>query len=62
LQNKITRAENIAVWQIDAEPSQALARLAERTMQLQITVQDGTVWLSTGSQSVEITPRRLNPA
>lgn len=60
LQSKITRAENIAIWQIDAEQSQALAKLAERTIQLQVTVQDGTVWLSTGSASVEITPRRLN--
>ena len=60
LQSKITRAENIAVWQIEAEQSQALARLAERTVQLQVTVQDGTVWLSTGKESVEITPKRLN--
>jgi uncharacterized protein YaeQ len=29
-------------------------------MQLQITVQDGTVWMSTGSESVEITPRQLS--
>jgi uncharacterized protein YaeQ len=62
LQSKITRADNIAVWQIEAEQSQALARLAERTVQLQVTVQDGTVWLSTGKESVEITPKRLNGA
>ena len=60
LQSKISRADNIAVWQIDTEQSQALARLAERTVQLQVTVQDGTVWLSTGKESVEITPKRLN--
>ncbi len=60
LQSKITRADNIAVWQIETEQSQALARLAERTVQLQVTVQDGTVWLSTGKESVEITPKRLN--
>ncbi len=59
IQNKITRVDNIAVWQVEAEQSQALARLAERSMQLQVTVQDGTVWMSTGSHSVEITPRRL---
>lgn len=60
IQNKISRVDNIAVWQVDAEQSQALARLAERSMLLQVTVQDGTVWMSTGSNSVEITPRRLN--
>jgi uncharacterized protein YaeQ len=31
-------------------------------MQLQVTIQDGTVWMSTGSDSVEITPRRLTTA
>ena len=57
---KITRARNIAVWQIAASESQALAELAERSMQLQVTVQDGTVWISNGMRSVEITPVRLN--
>ena len=57
---KITRARNIAVWQIAASESQALAELAERSMQLQVTVQDGTVWISNGTRSVEITPVRLN--
>ncbi|MEO7709506.1 MAG: YaeQ family protein, partial [Caldimonas sp.] len=57
---KITRANNIAVWQIPANESQSLAELAERSMQLQITVQDGTLWVSNGDRSVEITPLRLN--
>ncbi|HET7793341.1 MAG TPA: YaeQ family protein [Rhizobacter sp.] len=59
---KITRASNIAVWQVPAEQSQALAGLAQRTMQLQVTVQDGTVWVGDGTHSIEITPQRLNPS
>ena len=58
---KITRASNIAVWQIDAAQSQALAALAQRGMQLQISVQDGSAWVGDGEHSVEITPQRLNP-
>lgn len=61
LASKLTRVDNIAVWQVPAEQSQALAALAERTMQLQVTVQDGTVWVSNGHSSVEITPQRLSP-
>ena len=49
----------MVVWQIEAAQSQALAKLAERSMQLQVTIQDGTVWMSTALGSVEITPRRL---
>ena len=59
IETKLTRAANLVVWQIEAAQSQALAKLAERGMQLQVTVQDGTVWMSTGTDSVEITPRRL---
>ena len=58
---KITRARNLTVWQVPAEQSQALAALAQRTMQLQVTVQDGTVWIGDGQRSVEVTPERLTP-
>ena len=56
IETKLTRAANLVVWQIEAAQSQALAKLAERGMQLQVTVQDGTVWMSSGTDSVEITP------
>ena len=56
---KLTRAHNLTVWQIPAEQSQALSKLARRTMQLQISVQDGTVWVNDGEQTVEITPVKL---
>ncbi|QJC56976.1 putative protein YaeQ [Polaromonas vacuolata] len=61
IQSKLTRAANLTVWQIDAAQSQALAKLSSRSMQLQVTVQDGTLWMSTGEESVEITPQRLTP-
>ncbi len=61
LVNKVSRASNLTVWQIPTEQSQALAALAQRSMQLQITVQDGTVWVGDGQGSVEITPQRLTP-
>ncbi len=59
IETKLTRAANLVVWQIEAAQSQALARLAARSMQLQVTIQDGTLWMSTDAGSVEITPRRL---
>jgi uncharacterized protein YaeQ len=57
--NKITRCRNVTVWQIEAAQSQALAALTQRTMQLQISVQDGTAYVSEGNRSVEITPIAL---
>ncbi len=56
---KLARAQNVHVWQVDAAQSQALGGLAQRTMALQVSVQDGTCWVGDGEASVEITPRRL---
>ena len=58
VKNKLTRTERLAVWQLPAEQSQALAALAQRSMQLQLTVQDGTVWCHAGDANVEL---RLEP-
>ncbi len=56
---KLTRAQNLTVWQIPAEQSQALAALAQRTMDLQVTVQDGAIWVGDGTRSLEVAPVRL---
>jgi uncharacterized protein YaeQ len=57
--NKLTRATKLTVWQVPHEQSMALVALAQRSMQLQVTVQDGTIWVSEGDQSVEINPIML---
>ena len=59
IKNKLSRLNNLALWQVPAAQSQALATLANRSMQLQITVQDGTVWVGNGQTSVEVQPTPL---
>lgn len=59
LAGKLTRLQNLSVWQVPAEQSQALGALAERGMRLQVNVQDGTAWVDNGSRSVEVTPQAL---
>jgi uncharacterized protein YaeQ len=59
IKGKLTRARNLQVWSVEPAASQALAALAQRTMQLQVTVQDGNVWIGDGTQTVELTPQRL---
>ncbi len=39
-----------------------MAELAQRNMQLQCTIQDGTVWLTDGARTVEIAPVLLSAA
>lgn len=60
--NKLVRLQNLQVWQVPAAQSQALGALAERSMQLQVNVQDGQVLVVAGDRMVEIHPQRLHPA
>ena len=60
IEAKISRARNITVWQVDSDDSRALAALAKRTMQLQFTVQDGTVWIHADTNSIEVHMQQLS--
>ena len=59
LETKVSRLRNLEVWRIAAESSQALAAMAQRSMQLQLTMQDAHIWVSDTSRSVEIVPQAL---
>lgn len=58
IESKLTRLDRLEVWRMPTEASQALAGLAERSMQLQATIQEGALMLSNGSQTVTIEPVR----
>lgn len=51
----LERFDHLEVWRLSADEGQALAGLAERTMKLACTVQEGTVYL----EGVELKPQRL---
>ena len=54
IETKLTRLDKLQVWRVPTEGSQALAQLAERSMQLQATVQEGAVTFSSDKGSVHI--------
>ena len=58
IETKLSRLDRLQVWRIPAESSQALAQLAERSMQLQATVQEGALTLSSTLGSVHLEPVR----
>ena len=59
---KVARARNLEVWTVTPDLSRALAALATRSMDLQVTIQEGLIWFSDGAETVEIQPERLFPA
>ena len=58
IEGKLSRLDKLSVWRIPTGPSQALAALAERSMQLQATVQEGVLMLSGMAGSVDVEPVR----
>jgi len=51
---KLERARNLRVMQLPAGALAALGALAQRSMQLQCTIQDGQIWMTGGGESVHI--------
>jgi uncharacterized protein YaeQ len=50
--------DKLQVWRVPTEASQALAKLAERSMQIQATVQEGELTLSNAKDSVHLEVQR----
>lgn len=51
---QLQRFDNLSVFNIPDAAVAELARLAQRTMQLQCTIQEGQIWLGDASNSVSI--------
>jgi len=52
--NRLERAKNLTVWNVPAATAQALEKMAQRNMQLQCTIQDGQLWLTDETNSVQV--------
>jgi uncharacterized protein YaeQ len=57
----LERLTNLEVFDVPMAASQALAKLAQRTMQLQCTVQEGQVWFSHDTDTVAVALAVLHP-
>lgn len=56
LHTKLTRFDNLTVINLPKQASDQLTALVKRTMQLQISIQDGGIWLSDDQTTANITP------
>ncbi len=54
---ELARLANLTVVNLPYESTQALAKLAQRNMKLDCTIQEGQVWLSDGAESVAVEPQ-----
>jgi len=59
IKNKLAKFDKLTVVNISDRELDALETLAQRTMQLQCTIQDGDIWLSDNEQSAHIVLQHL---
>ena len=54
VRDKLDRTHNLTVMHVALDTSKALAKLAQRTMQLHCTIQDGHIWFSDAADTVAV--------
>ena len=54
MQGKLARMDKLQVWRVPSEAAGQLAKMAERSMQLQATIQDGALLMGDARGSVHI--------
>ncbi len=59
LKNKVSRLDKLVVIGLDHEATQSLVTMAERSMQLQATIQEQTLTLSSQLGSISIEPQLM---
>ncbi len=58
IENKLHKTGKLSVFRVPSTVSQSLSQLAQRSMQLQATVQEGVLTLSDNAHTVEVEPTR----
>lgn len=54
LHNKVARLDNVRIWFVPDGALQELAQFVQRTMRLQVNIQDGQVWVSDQERSIQV--------
>jgi len=57
--SQFERQKNLTIINLPPESTRELAKLAQRNMKLQCTIQDDQVWLSDGETSVQVERQKL---
>ncbi len=59
---QLERLNNLRIFALPTVSTQSLAKLAQRNMDLQCTIQEGQIWFSGGDETVHLEPVALHGA
>ncbi|TKB43147.1 YaeQ family protein [Thalassotalea mangrovi] len=54
IQHKASQYNNVSIWQVNEEQSNALAQCLQRTMELQFTIDGSQVWVSDAEHAIQV--------
>jgi uncharacterized protein YaeQ len=60
IQSRVSRFDNLTIVELPPEATAALGAMADRNMNLQVTIQDGEVGIGNESDRITITPEMLS--
>jgi len=58
-QEQLQRFDRLSVIELPDNETQALAGLAQRTMQITCTIEDSSIWIGDDQTTIELTPKAL---
>jgi uncharacterized protein YaeQ len=61
IESKLARAKNLQVVQVASTTAAELEKLCQRNMQLQVTIQDGEIWMRDEESAVKLEMTTLRP-
>ena len=62
IETKVARFANLSVYEVAPDTVAALAVMVERTMRLQVTIQDGDIWIANDADNVHVQLETLKAA
>jgi uncharacterized protein YaeQ len=57
---KVEKARNLEVYSVNSTASKALVQFVQRNINIQVTIQDGAIWVRNDNLEVEVTLTKLN--
>jgi uncharacterized protein YaeQ len=62
MEKHFARHSNLSVYHIASEDGEALANMASKSMDLQISIQDGEVFINSGNDSLQLAAKAIYPS
>lgn len=62
MEKHFSRHNNLSVFHVPSESGEALERLANKTMELHISIQDGEVFINSQNQDLTLSVNKIYPA